>query len=187
MSIYYHGSPILFDHFDLSSAGEGTGIKYGFGVYLTESYESAVHYSQPRHLELTLDHYIYTVKIPDLTTDNHLVSAKPVEKSIIERVEAKLGCKAPDEEKTKGKLFRKWIGMTITGSKKNDFASEKAAAELLDSLGVFYMVWPTAQTKPDGDKNIAVFNPSRVEIIKCDRIDIVRRGDKWILKEDKKR
>ena len=48
MITLYHGSPFLFDHFDLSGAGEGTGIKFGFGVYLTESEASAVHYSQPR-------------------------------------------------------------------------------------------------------------------------------------------
>lgn len=45
--ILYHGSPFLFDKFDLSTAGEGTGIKFGFGVYLTEAEKSAVHYSQP--------------------------------------------------------------------------------------------------------------------------------------------
>ena len=38
----YHGSPELFKKFDLSKAGDGTGIKFGFGVYLTESEASAV-------------------------------------------------------------------------------------------------------------------------------------------------
>lgn len=47
----YHGSPELFKKFDLSCAGEGTGIKFGFGVYLTESEKSAVHYSNPRALK----------------------------------------------------------------------------------------------------------------------------------------
>ena len=178
----YHGSPFKFDKFDLSSAGDGTGIKYGFGVYLTERYESAVHYSQPRHLELMPEHYVYTVEIPDLTAENHLVSAQPVEPSIVARVEAKLGCKASEEDKGKGKLFRKWVGLTLAGCKKKDFASEKAAAEFLDSLGVHFMVWPTAQNKPDGDKNIAVFDASKVRIIQCDPIEIVRKGKKWVLK-----
>ena len=65
--ILYHGSPFLFEKFDLSSAGEGTGIKFGFGVYLTEAEKSAVHYSQPRNLELMPKHFLYTVEIPDLT------------------------------------------------------------------------------------------------------------------------
>lgn len=172
MITLYHGSPFLFDHFDLSGAGEGTGIKFGFGVYLTESEASAVHYSQPRNLDLMPEHYLYTVEIPDLTDDNHLTSALPVSPNIIKKVEAKLGVTAPEKVKAKGKEFRKWVGMTLTGAQKNDFASEKAAAELLNSLGVLYNVWPTAQKKPDGPKNIAVFDAAIVRIIKRERIEI---------------
>ena len=68
----FHGSPFLFDQFDLSGAGEGTGIKFGFGVYLTEVEASAVHYSQPRNLDLMPEHYLYIVEIPELTVDNHI-------------------------------------------------------------------------------------------------------------------
>lgn len=78
MMTLFHGSPFLFDQFDLSNAGEGTGVKFGFGIYLTEVEKSAVHYSQPRKMELMPEHYLYTVEIPDLTEDNHLVSACPV-------------------------------------------------------------------------------------------------------------
>lgn len=181
MITLYHGSPFLFDHFDLSGAGEGTGIRFGFGVYLTESEASAVHYSQPRNLDLMPEHYLYTVEIPDLTDDNHLTSALPVSSNIIERVEAKLGIAAPEKMKAQGKKFRKWVGMTLTGAKKNDLASEKAAADLLNSLGVLYNVWPTAQTKPDGPKNIAVFDAANVRIVKRERIEIVNTCKKWVL------
>jgi hypothetical protein len=177
----YHGSPYLFDKFDLSGAGEGTGIKFGFGVYLTEVEASAVHYSQPRNLELMPDHYLYTVEIPALTADNHLGSALPVEPSIIKKVEKKLGVVVPDNVKTKGKEFRKWVGMTITGGKKAGFAEEKAAAELLNSLGVLYNVWPQAQSKPDGPKNIAVFDAANVAIVKREKIEIENKNKKWIL------
>ena len=179
--ILYHGSPFLFDTFDLSGAGEGTGIKFGFGLYLTEAEASAVHYSQPRNLELMPEHYLYTVEIPELTEDNHLASALPVSHIIINKVEEKLGVSAPEKVKAQGKEFRKWIGMTLTGAKKNDFASEKAAAELLNSLGVLYNVWPTAQTKPDGTKNIAVFDAANVRIIKRERIEIENKCKKWVL------
>jgi hypothetical protein len=47
----YHGSPCLFDHFELTDAGDGTGLKYGYAVYLTEVEATAVHYSQPRKQE----------------------------------------------------------------------------------------------------------------------------------------
>lgn len=185
----YHGSPVLFDRFDLSKAGDGTGIKFGFGVYLTEVEASAVHYSQPRNVELTPDHYLYTVEIPELTEDNHLVSAKPVSPIIINKVEEKLGVKAPEKVKAQGKEFRKWVGMTITGAKKSDFAEEKAAAKLFNSVGVFYNVWPQAQGKPDGPRNIAVFDDANVHIVRREHIDVEAKkvcgSTKWVLTDRK--
>lgn len=185
----YHGSPVLFDRFDLSKAGDGTGIKFGFGVYLTEVEASAVHYSQPRNVKLTPDHYLYTVEIPELTEDNHLVSALPVSAIIINKVEKKLGVKAPEKVKAQGKEFRKWVGMTITGAKKSGFAEEKAAAELLNSVGVLYNVWPQAQGKPNGPKNIAVFDDANVRIVKREHIDVEAKkvcgSTKWVLTDRK--
>ena len=71
--LLYHGSPELFDAFDLSTAGEGSGLKFGFGVYLSEIITNAAHYSQPHSLEAEApNHYLYTVEIPDLTEDNHI-------------------------------------------------------------------------------------------------------------------
>lgn len=177
----YHGSPFLFDQFKLSGAGEGTGIKFGFGVYLTEVEASAVHYSQPRNLGLMPEHYLYTVEIPELTEDNHIVSALPVSATIIQRVEENLDTSVPDKVKAKGKEFRKWVGTTLTGAKKAGFAEEKATAECLNNIGVLYNVWPTAQTKPDGPKNIAVFDASNIRIVKREKIEIKEEKGKWIL------
>lgn len=179
--ILFHGSPFLFDKFDLSGAGEGTGIKFGYGVYLTEVEASAVHYSQPRNLNLMPEHYLYTVEIPDLSENNHIVSALPVSPIIIRKVEEKLGVSVPDKVKAKGKEFRKWVGMTINGVKKAGFQEEKAASKLLNSIGVLYNVWPTAQTKPDGAKNIAVFDTSNIRIVKKEQIDIKKEHNKWVL------
>ena len=178
----FHGSPYLFDHFSLNGAGEGTGIKFGFGVYLTESEASAVHYSQPRKMEPAEKHYLYTVEIPELTADNHLVSAQPVAESIVARVEEKLGVIVPADKKSAGKEFRKWVGTTLTGAKKAEEEEERRAAEFLDSIGVIYNVWPQAQSKPDGLKNIAVFNAKRVNIVKKEEIEIGLKCKKWILK-----
>ena len=113
------------------------------------------------------------------------MSAKPVEESIVAAVESKLGVKAPENIKAAGKEFRKWIGTTLTGAKKADFIEEKKAAELLESIGVHYNVWPQAQSKPDGFKNIAVFDASRVKIVKVEEIEIESKGGKWILKNRK--
>ena len=185
--IVYHGSPELFDHFDLSKAGEGTGVKFGFGVYLTESEASAVHYSQPRNMPPTKEHYLYTIEIPELTEDNHLVSAKPVNPVIVKRTEAKIGQSVPKEITDKGKEFRKWVGCAITGAKKVGFSEEKAAAQFFDEIGVFCNVWPQAQSKPDGLKNYAVFNADNVRIVKVEHIDIERKGDKNVLVEGSKK
>lgn len=177
----FHGSPFLFSQFDLTGAGKGTGIKFGFGVYLTESEASAVHYSQPRGMDLMSQHYLYEVEIPDLTVDNHLVSANPVPQSIVSRVEKALGVVAPEGVKSAGKEFRKWIGMTLTGSKTVALEEERRAGELLDGVGVICNVWPQAQTKPDGLKNIVMFNASRVKIIKVEEIEIELKSKKWVL------
>lgn len=177
----YHGSPFLFGSFSLNDAGEGTGLKFGYGVYLTESEASAVHYSQPRGMELAPRHYLYTVEIPELTDDNHIVSARPVAGSIIARVEERLGVKVPNAAKCAGKEFRKWVGTTLTGGRKAGYEEEKRAAEFLDSIGVIYNVWPQAQTRPDGLKNIAVFNAGRVQITRCEEIEIELQAKKWVL------
>lgn len=182
----YHGSPELFDHFDLSKAGEGTGVKFGFGVYITESEASAVHYSQPRNVPPAKDHYLYTVEIPELTEDTYLVSAQPVNPVIVKHTEARIGKPVPKEMTEKGKEFRKWVGCAITGAKKAGFAEEKAAAQFLDEIGVFCNLWPQAQSKPDGLKNYAVFNADKVRIVKVEHIDIERKGDKNVLVEGSK-
>ena len=172
MAIFYHGSPNLFDHFELTGAGDGTGLKFGYGVYLTEVEASAVHYSQPRKQEFAQKHYLYTVEIPDLKDGEYLVSAKPVDESSVAAVESKLGVKAPENIKA-------------AGAKKADFIEEKKSAELLESIGVHYNVWPQAQSKPDGFKNIAVFDASRVKIVKVEEIEIESKGGKWVLKSRK--
>ena len=178
---FYHGSPEQFDHFDLSRAGEGTGIKFGFGVYLTESEASAVNYSQPRKHPPMKDHYLYTVEIPALTENNHLVSAQPVNPAIVKKTEEKLGKAAPKKVTEKGKEFRKWVGCALTGAKKAGFTEEKAAAQFLDGIGVFCNVYPQAQSKPDGLKDCVVFNADRVSIVKVEHIEIEEKKGKNVL------
>lgn len=187
MIICYHGSPELFSKFDLSKAGDGTGIKFGFGVYLTESEASAVHYSQPRKQAQVKDHYLYTVEIPELTENNHLVSAKPVSPEIIKRTETKLGKPVPQDKALQGKEFRKWIGMTLTDNKTVSLETEQAASAFLDNIGVFCNVWPQAQSKPDGLKNYAVFDADKVRIIKIEHIEVTQKRDKFVLVEGSKK
>ena len=71
MGTYYHGSPVIFDKFNLDSLGEGSGCKFGVGVYLTEAFDTAAHYSEPRK-GTAEHHYVYTVEVPEKTEDNCL-------------------------------------------------------------------------------------------------------------------
>lgn len=181
MLTFYHGSPKLFETFELNNAGEGTGIKFGYGVYLTESEASAIGYSQPRKCALMPEHYLYTVEVPELTSDNHLSSSDSVAEIIIRTTEKKLGQSVPAKCTQQGKEFRKWLGCALTGGKKAGFAEEKAAAEFLDSIGVIANVWPYDWKKPDGLHNYAIFNPARVRIIKREKIEIENVKGKYIL------
>jgi hypothetical protein len=173
----------MFDHFESSKAGDATGLKYGFGVYLTEIEATAVHYSQPRKLDFTEKHYLYTVEIPDFGEGEFLVSAKPVSGSIIVKAEQKLGVEVPESVKAKGKEFRKWFGKALAGTGASQFEQERQAAEVLESLDVHYNVWPQSQSNPEGPKNIAVFDPARVRIVKREEIDIEYKQSarKWVL------
>ena len=109
------------------------------------------------------------------------MSNPPPNAAIVAKVESALGVKAPAKVLAHGKLFRKWIGMTRTGSKTNGLEEEKSAAELLNSLGVLFNVWPTAQNKPDGEKNVAVFCEQNVKILKVEKIDVEQQAGKWVL------
>lgn len=191
--ILYHGSPKLFDRFDNAFIGNGTGLKYGYGHYLSESVATAVHYSEPRPAKgdvnptpLNEKHYLYTVEIPDLVDGDHIVSAPPVPEAFASRIEAALGKTAPEKVKTAGKEFRKWVGCELTGIKMskytpNKFEVEKAASGFLRGIGVRYTVWPTSQSKPDGLKNVAVFQDDDIKILKVEEIEIEDNKGKWVL------
>ena len=191
----YHGSPELFDKFDLGKTGEGTGIKYGAGVNLSETEATAVHYSQPRKQAIAKNHYLYTVEIPDLADGNHLVSAKPVHPDIIKRTEAKLCYPVPQEILQPGKEFRKWLGMTLTGSEKVSLASEKAAAAFLDSIGVFCIIWPHPQRRTDaynnwldmGPKNLVVFDANKVTIKQTEHFEGYFKGKRFVMVENSRK
>ena len=184
MEKFYHGSSVLFDHFDLNHALEGDGkVKFGYGVYVTEKYESAAHYAFNEQRPENTDFYVYTVEIPDKTEENHLFSCKPVNESVVSRTEAKLGKQIPEEAKEAGKLFRKYVGNLLTGHtgtvrqmiSKADLKAEKAATRFFDELGLDFYVWPQAQSKPDGLTNRAVLNEDKIRILRIDKVELDKK------------
>lgn len=191
MAIFYHGSSVLFDTYDLSHALEGDGkVKFGWGVYVTEKYNTAAHYAFNKKRPENKDFYVYTVQIPDRTDDNclSLLKGVPVTASIVERVEKKLGEQVPDEAKVEGIPFRKWLANCLSDNvgpvkkmiDKATVAGEKAAAEFLGSIGVDLIEWPYNWQKPDAEKNMAVLDDRNVKIVRIEMVELDPKGHQLI-------
>ena len=180
--IFYHGTCRLFDKFSLSFLGEGEGkSKFGHGIYITSSYKTAALYASKAAKANGKDCcYVYTVEVPLLTDDNHIFSCKSVNEDVISRVEHKIGEVIPDEVKSAGKYFRKYLGNLLTGQKgtvkkmmsKADAEAESKVSEFLKSVGVVYLAWPHSQTNPDGDTNRAVLNEDDIKILKIEQVEV---------------
>ena len=187
MAIYYHGSSVLFDRFDLAHALEGDGkAKFGYGVYVAGTYGSAAHYAFNKKRPENRDYYVYTVEIPDRTEENCLPLLKkvPVPPSIVSRAEAKLGEAFPAEALAEGIPFRKYLANRLTGVSKSlkqmtgsaTVEGEKAAAAFLLSIGVELIEWPHSWTSPDGEKNMAVLDDTKVRIRKIEKVALDEKG-----------
>ena len=180
--IFYHGSCYLFDKFSSAFLGAGEGkSKFGHGLYITSSYKTAALYAAKAAKANGKDScYVYTVEVPLLTDDNHIFSCKPVDKDVTERTEKEIGEAIPNEAKTAGKLFRKYLGNLLTGQRttikkmmsKADTVAESAVAEFLNKIGIVYLAWPQSQTKPDGDTNRAVLNDNDIRIVKVEQVKV---------------
>lgn len=165
----YHGSPKLFNQFDLSHVLEGDGkVKFGYGVYLTSSFSSAAHYSGVNPTSTM--YYVYTVEIPVIREDNHIDFKQAVNTSIIKRTEEKLGLAVPEKVTKDGKDFRKYLAKTLTGAV--NLAGEMAAAEFLDSISVDYIIWPYSWKNPDLGFNCAVFDARKIRIKQVHQVEL---------------
>ena len=179
---FYHGTCNLFDKFSLSFLGSGEGkSKFGQGIYITSSYKTAALYAaKAAKANGKKCYYVYTVEVPVLTENNHIFSCKPINQEIINRVEKEIGQTIPEEVKSAGKLFRKYLGNLLTGQLgtikkmmgKADSVAEKTVSQFLNSVDIVYLAWPQSQTKPEGDTNRAVLNEEDIRIIKIEQVEV---------------
>ena len=179
---FYHGTCNLFDKFSLSFLGSGEGkSKFGQGIYITSSYKTAALYAaKAAKANGKKCYYVYTVEVPVLTENNHVFSCKPVNQEVINRVEKEIGQTIPEEVKSAGKLFRKYLGNLLTGQlgtiknmmRKADSVAEKTVSQFLNSVDIVYLAWPQSQTKPEGDTNRAVLNEEDIRIIKIEQVEV---------------
>ena len=180
--IVYHGTTSLFDHFDLAHLGEGEGkSKFGVGHYASSVYDTAALYAGKCKGETK---YVYTLEVPELTDFNHIVSAKPPHQVIIEKAEEQIG-QIPDEAKSSGKAFRKYIGNLIIGNKGTvkkmigslSIEGEIAVSKFLYGIGVLYLVWAQSQATPDnGQINVAILDDSIIAIKKMEEVELDEKG-----------
>ena len=180
--IVYHGTPSKFDHFDLSHLGEGEGkSKFGVGHYASTVYATAALYAGKCKGQTK---YVYTLEVPDLTDSNHIVSAKPPHISLIEKAEEQIG-QIPDEAKSSGKAFRKYIGNHLLGNKGTvkkmtgslSTEGEIKVSKFLYEIGVLYLVWAQSQACPDnGQINVAILDDSIIEIKKIEKVKLDEKG-----------
>ena len=190
----YHGSCHLFDKFSLSFLGSGEGkSKFGHGIYITSSYKTAVLYaSKAAKANGKECCFVYTIEVPMLNNDNHIFSCKAVNPSVVDRVEKVIGEAIPNEVKSAGKYFRKYLGNLLIGQRttvkkmmaKADATAENAVSQFLNSVGVIYLAWPQSQAKPDGETNRALLNEKEIKILKIEQVEC---DDKNELIEDSKK
>ena len=198
MEVFYHGTCRLFDSFDPNRLGSGEGkSKFGHGIYITSSYETAALYaSKVAKCHGSDCKYVYTLEVPDLTNNNHVFSCKPVNPIVAERLQTALGETIPEEAKSLGKFFRKYIGNVLIGNRKTikqmtgsaSSEAEDAVTKFLNENGVIFLAWPQAQTKPDGDTNRAVLNAECIKMLKIEQVQTndmnkLIKGSETLVKE----
>ena len=190
----YHGTCYLFDKFSLSFLGSGEGkSKFGHGIYITSSYKTAALYaSKAAKANGKECCYVYTIEVPMLNNDNHIFSCKAINASVVDRMEKVIGEAIPDEVKSAGKYFRKYLGNLLICQRatvkqmmaKADATAENAVSQFLNSVGVIYLAWPQSQAKPDGETNRALLNEKEIKILKIEQVEC---DDKNKLIEDSKK
>ena len=171
----FHGSPHDFDEFDFAYMSSGWGQQaYGYGAYLTTSYECAKEYSQGG--------MVYTVEIPDKGYLN-LDKISPALAMKIARIffnyytkEHEYGSEAyAGYEREFWNEECKYIGdstdgNTLYGTISSFLGSDKETSEFLhDKLGYKGLVWVHTNTETGKKfKNYVIFNPKDIKIIKKD-------------------
>ena len=158
----------MFDKFDLSHALEGDGkVKFGFGVYVTSKYESAVHYSASN--KSATEHYVYTLDLPDKTEKNHIAFKQQINPSIVAKAEKKLGHTIPTKFTEDGKEFRKYLARELTGH--IGIEGEESASKFLVSIGVIGICWRYSWKKRAFGDNMAVLDESVIIITKVEKVN----------------
>ena len=158
--IFYHGSPYKFDNLKKDIGKKTGGDEYGYGIYLTNNKNLAIHYAKGG--------YVYNVKIPNYL--NFLSDNKKVGKSNLDKVRNMFIINdfinnKGEEMSNEHKLF---IINNIIKDSKNGLdlynkilrifpISDKQLSEMMDNNGINGMIG-------NDEKEIIIFNSSNIKI-----------------------
>ena len=102
---------------------------------------------------------------------NYIAFKQPVHPAIVEAVSKRLAMDIPAKVTVDGKLFRKYLAKHF--DKKDKLAGERAAAELLHSVGVKSIIWPYNWKKGySGVTNRAILCDKDVRIVAIDEVEL---------------
>lgn len=188
MKTFYHGTSKLFGEFrPLETIGTGEGkSKFGWGVYLTSAFSTAVLYSGKGPGREAADHYIYSVDIPDPDThpEKYFVLHKPVPEDIASLATSEVGPISDDalgwghefRKELETKLFVKEYGRKPKSAEGG--VAQKLAADWFYSHGIIGLIWPhggwpkRGEAKLVDNLDVAMFNGKDIVISKIERIDV---------------
>lgn len=135
----YHGSPYVFDKFDLSKFGTGDGrSKYGFGLYMTSSKDTAVQYAKDNTLKFHEDGTnLYTLRVD---TTSYMPWDAEIAESLYMQIVAALEAGGYESDADTMRQELEDYGSTWTGDSTYQYleavlGSAKAASEFLNDVG----------------------------------------------------
>jgi hypothetical protein len=158
----YHGSPYLFDKFDLSKAGSNSGQDYGYGLYFTSSPKVANAYTKPIGSQNVKDAgNVYKVDIPDEYIPKMINWSSYKQTPEVKEIFKKHGLSA---EGSGEDLY--FEAIKKAGSSDENKSGFQKAAEYLDSIGIKGVTYPNRGVGDMKDaQNYVLFNPSQIPIL----------------------
>ena len=158
----YHGSPAIFNKFDLEKAGNNSGQDYGYGTYFSSSPDVANAYTKAFGSKNNKDvGNVYKVDIPDEYMPKMINWSSYKQTPEVKEIFKKNGLSA---EGSGEDLY--FEAIKKAGSSDENKSGFQKAAEYLDSIGIKGVTYPNRAVGDTKDaQNYVLFNPSQIKIL----------------------
>jgi hypothetical protein len=158
----YHGSPAIFNKFDLKKAGNNSGQDYGYGTYFSPSPDVANAYTKAFGSKNNKDvGNVYKVDIPDEYMPKMINWSSYKQTPEVKEIFKKNGLSA---EGSGEDLY--FEAIKKAGSSDENKSGFQKAAEYLDSIGIKGVTYPNRAVGDTKDaQNYVLFNPSQIKIL----------------------